>query len=490
MSALTTPLKRLSLIYTTDIWKLKYLQDKSPRGWCYAVLRVVSITISGIIENKAASRAAALSFSSLLGLGPLVAIAVLVAGFMLDKQDPDMATKTLSGIIEKVAPQLSQLQAQGHLADSPASIVAGATQVATGTAPDKSELTQMIDGFIAGSRNSAVGIFGALTLIIIVLQLFTSVETSFNEIWGVRRGRSWLMRIVFYWTILTLGSVLFFAAATGLSAGAIFNAFETKIPFGTEMVSTLRFFLPAGSLVLLVGMLTLFYRTIPNTHVIWRAALLGAVTVAVLLVLNNFLAFLYLKRVVLQKSLYGSLGILPILMFGLYIFWFFVLLGGQVSYAFQNVHFRNSQAAWNNLADAMRKRLSLSVLIHIARRFQSCQPAITASEIGTDLSVPNQILNECLNRLVGMGLLVSVPVGEDTTDSNLAYQPARPLSRLTLADFKHLDDNHGGGTAGPNVALTDPLIRLYEQELTSLSESAFFQQPIEQLLDAHPIKPA
>src|SRR5207248_2051813 len=106
---------------------------------------------------------------------------------------------------------------------------------------------------------------------------------------------------------LTLGAVLFFAAVTGLSAGALFNAFD-KIPFGGEVVSLLRFFLPAGSFVLLIAVLTIFYRTIPNTHVWWRAALVGALVVATLLVLNNFLAFLYLKRVVLQRSLYGSLG--------------------------------------------------------------------------------------------------------------------------------------------------------------------------------------
>ena len=177
---------------------------------------------------------------------------MLVAGFMLDKQDPNLAAKTLSGIIEKVAPQIQQLQGSGQLPTNPQAtpntVVTAATEVAapTGETPNDPELEKMIKGFIVGSRNGAVGALGALTLIIIVLQLFTSIETSFNEIWGVHRGRSWLMRIVFYWTILTLGSVLFFAAVTGLSAGAFFNAFE-KIPFGGEVVSVLKFFLPAGS---------------------------------------------------------------------------------------------------------------------------------------------------------------------------------------------------------------------------------------------------
>jgi len=483
---------KLIATYRREIWQPQYLGDKSPRGRLYAVLRIISITITGLEETKSASRAAALSFSSLLGLGPLVAIAMLVAGFMLDKQDPALAAKTLSSVIEKIAPQLRQLQDSGQLpSHAPNTIVAATTEVAaptgvTQSTPGDPELVQMINGFIAGSRNGTVGTLGAITLIVIVLQLFTSVETSFNEIWGVRRGRSWLMRIVFYWTLLTLGSVLFFAAVTGLSAGALFNAFE-KIPFGDEMVSVLRFFLPAGSAVLLVAMLTVFYRTIPNTHVWWRAALIGALVVAALLVMNNFLAFLYLKRIVLQRSLYGSLGILPILMFGLYVFWFFVLLGGQVSYAVQNVNFRNSQAAWSSLAESMRERLSLIVLLTIGRRFQNCLPPCTASQLGIRLKVPTQILNECINRLVKMNLVTPIPpaAGADATD--YLYQPARPLSRITLGEFKRLDDDFGGDPTGPLLADLDPIVKRYNDTLEGLERTELFQKPLDQLLLEHPV---
>ncbi|MFA6287409.1 MAG: YihY/virulence factor BrkB family protein [Opitutaceae bacterium] len=486
---------KLLATYRREIWQPQYLGDKSLKGRFYAVLRIISITITGLEETKSASRAAALSFSSLLGLGPLVAIAMLVAGFMLDKQDPALAAKTLSGIIEKIAPQLRQLQNSGQLpsthAATPNTIVAATTEVAaptgvTQSAPGDPELVQLINGFIAGSRNGTVGTLGAITLIVIVLQLFTSVETSFNEIWGVRRGRSWLMRIVFYWTLLTLGSVLFFAAVTGLSAGALFNAFE-KIPFGDEMMSVLRFFLPAGSVVLLVAMLTVFYRTIPNTHVWWRAALIGALVVAALLVLNNFLAFLYLKRVVLQRSLYGSLGILPILMFGLYVFWFFVLLGGQISYAVQNVNFRNSQAAWSSLAESMRERLSLVVLLTIGRRFQNCFPPCTASQLGIRLKVPTQILNECINRLVKMNLVTPIPPAAGTDATDYLFQPARPLSRITLGEFKRLDDDFGGDPTGPLLADLDPIVQRYNDTVQDIERTALFQKPLDQLFLEHPV---
>jgi len=501
-------------LFQHEIWRPSAMNDRTPRGRLHALLRILSITWRGIDENNALSRAAALSFSSLLGLGPLVAIAMLVAGFALDQNDPDLAVNTLNRVIKFVAPQISvyedeQLRPPGaKVSNERRSDVLTATTrntAPTGGSPPRDgppsdappageveavalnpELIALIDGFVASTRSGAVGAIGAITLIIIVLQLFTSIETAFNEIWGVQRGRSWLMRIVFYWTILTLGAVLFFAAVTGLSASAFFSAFEERIPFGTEVVALLKLMLPAGSLVMLIAMLTIFYRTIPNTRVLWRAAFTGAVVVALLIVLNNFLAFLYVKRVVLNSSLYGSLGILPIMMFGLYIFWLFVLLGGQVSYAVQNVNFRNSQAAWHSLAESMRERLSLIVLLTICRRFNDCLPPCTVSQLGTMLTVPAQVLNECLNRLVQMRLLSPVPPASNEAATDLRFQPSRPLNRITLADFKRLDDSFGEDPEGPILTEVDPIVGRYDLETSALTRGEFFTKSIEALLADFP----
>lgn len=537
---ITMRLRRAARIYTHDIWRNEYLDGKTPRARIYAALRVISITYTGIVETKTPSRAASLSFSTLLGLGPLMAIAVLVAGFVLDRQDPNLAVNTLNRLIKFVAPQVTQYEqleaktAAQHppaprsdvvsaatlnlpppanlstpRADGPASSTppsldpdAPATAPPSSSAPSPSpvadtapvevnpELVVLIDGFIDGSRSSTAGIVGVLTLIVIVIQLFTSVENAFNEIWGVRQGRSWLMRIVFYWTVLTLGAVLFFAVITTLSAGAYLNMVERALPFGLgpSVVGFLRWLLPPLSALLFVCVLSLFYKFIPNTRVLWRSAAAGAVLVGLLVVANNYLAFLYLSKVVQQRSLFGSLGILPILMFGLYVFWFFLLLGGQLSYAIQNVHFRNSQAAWNTLAESMRERLSLTVLLRIGRRFRDCLPPAKASELGAELGVPTQILNECLNRLVHMRLLTPVPAEADDQENDLRYQPARPLNRTTLADFKHMDDDHGGDPTGPTLTDIDPIVEVYDRELNGFQNGPFFQKTLDELITAYPMR--
>lgn len=512
---------RLSHFWHKEIWLTSHLKDSSPRGLLYACLRVISITATVFKETKAASRAAALSFSSLLGLGPLVAITVLVAGFALDNKDPNLAANTLSRLINFIAPQVGQLGAipsaedkfatpQGETRSTPnpsASRPANKTKeppelkatppaAAKGTPTPPSmfpsadmqvnpRLVSLMNNFIAQGRSGSAGTVGLFGLIVIVLLLFKTVEDTFNEIWGVRSGRSLIMRIVYYWTVLTLGAVLFFASVTLLSAGAFLNVFNETIghlPFSKQVSVALQWSLPAFSFALLVVLLTVFYRVIPNTRVFWRAALAGAAVVALLLMLNNFLAFLYVRRVIMTESLYGSLGFPLVVMFGLYIFWLYVLIGGQISYAVQNVHFRNSQAAWGNLTEAMRERLSLIALLSICRRFQACLPPVSASELGTMIKVPTQILNECVNRLVDMKLITPVPPPRDAMTTELLYQPARPLNRISLWEFKRLDDNLGDAPSGVALEGLDPILNRYDAALDRLGEQPFFQKHLDELL--------
>ncbi len=467
---------RIAHVWRKEIWQVNYLTDRSPRGWFYATLRVVSITSTVFSETKVAARAAALSFSSLLGLGPLIALAVLIGGFVLgSNSDPDLVANKLGAILERVAPQLRQLDslsAQGH-------------QPGAAVSPD---VVSLINGIIVGARSGSAGVFGALSLILIVLLLFKSVEDAFNDIWGIRLGRSLLMRVVFYWTILTLGAVLFFAAVALVGAGAAVNIFKesfAKVPGGAELFAVLRWSLPAFSVTLLVGMLALVYRVVPNTKVFWRAAFAGALAVATLLLLNNFVALLYVRRVVLERSLYGSLGILPVLMLGLYVFWLEVLIGGVISYAVQNVHFRNSQAAWSQLTEAMRERLSLVVLLTIGRRFHACLPPVTAPQLGDLLKVPTQIINECLNRLVVMQLVTPLRPADNTPATDFCFQPARPLSRITLLEFKNLDDNYGQDPVGQTFERIDPILRHYDDALACLGEQAFLRKSLEELFAEH-----
>jgi membrane protein len=445
---------RLRQLWHHDIWAAGLARDPSLKGRTLALLRVASITISGLQELHVAIRAAALSYSSLLALGPLIAIGVLISGFALGNRDPALVAQGLNRVISFIAPQVAQYDRAGQQERTPPARPEDETAA---VAPATPEMVHLLDNFIVNSRSGTAGLIGILTLFLIVIGLFTTIENTFNDIWGVRRGRSWMARIVYYWSVITLGALLFFTSLTLLSAGAFMNVFFERIPLGAQLKSVFVWMLPSGSVLLLVLMLTLFYRLVPHTRVRWTAALIGAVIVTALLFLNNYLAFLYFKRVVLSKSLYGSVSIMPVLMIGLYIFWFFVLVGGQITYAVQNVRYRNSQTAWHSLNHATRESMSLVVLLLIARRFKVAAPAYCVSELAALIRVPSQILNESLNRLCDIKLITELPPAEGADPNDLRYQPARPLDQITLDHFRREFENYGEAPTAGLLDHVDPV---------------------------------
>jgi membrane protein len=461
---------KLGRLWNQDIWQASLLYERSPRGWLYATLRVVSTMATTFKETKTASRAADLSFSSLLGLGPLIAIAMLVASTLFGESNPNLAVDFLNRLITFVAPQLDQYESLNN----------------GGAVPVNPQLVEMINGFIRGARSETAGAVGAILLVVIVLFLFKSIEDAFNDIWGVRRGRTLIMRVAFYWTVLTLGGVIFFAAAALLGAGAFVNVFVGRLPFGAEIVRLLRWSLPSFSFVMLVCVLAVFYRAIPNTKVRWGAAMAGALAVALLLTANNFLQFLYLERVLVTRSLFGSLGIIPVLMFGLYIFWLFVLIGGQICYAVQNVHVRNSRLAWGSLSGANRERLSLRVLMAVCRRFHAALPPISGAELSAAVRLPTQVLNECLNRIVAAGYVMAVPPPAGSKSTEFHYQPTRPLNRITLFEFKLAAENLGVPPPAGSMGVDDPIVGEFEAAVGRAPEGGYFRKSVEELLAQEP----
>jgi len=488
-------LVRVSYFLNRTIWKSDYLNDRSIRGRIYATLRILSILIKGFSNNRLLSRAAALSYYSLIGLGPLVAIIVMISGFVLKGGESDLAAQSLNRVLLFIAPPVAELSrlenaspagpsggdpgAPAHPADSP--IDAEAL-----TNPDapilNNDLISLINNMIESAQSGTVGVVGAVLLFFIGIQLITSIENTFNGIWSVRRGRSWIQRIVFYWTFITLGAIIGFAGVTVLSASTLIRLFNL-LPFGTFFSQIITWGGPLLSGLIIAALLGGFYRFIPNTTVRWKAALAGAFFVTLLLILNNYLSFIYVHRVITQKSLYGSLGIIPVLMVGLYIFWFFILVGGQITYSVQNADRLTHQEAWQNISTHTREVLALAAFLIISRRFKACRPPCSADEISHIVRAPGHILNESLSQLSDLKLINVMASVDDNGMEMIRYQPARPLNQISLGQFRTILRTAGNNTGADLIQQSDPLIEQYLHGLGELTDTEFGSLSIDGFLE-------
>jgi membrane protein len=374
------------------------------RGWRFAHFWV--LVLRSFQRNRGPVRASALAYTTLLALIPVLAVAVSVSTSVL-KNDTQRINSLLDRLVKNVAPQLNLIQ-QGDAEEA---------------ALNQAAVVQKILGYINNVDSGKLGVTAVVALIFVAISLLATIEATFNDIWGVSRGRTWLSRIVQYWAALTLGPI-FIVTAVGFQT----SPHITKTKWIVEGSPALKYIVSnLIPLVLLIAIFTLFYRQIPNTRVRWKAAFVGAVVGGGLWQLNSIFSAIYLSRVVTYSKIYGSLGAIPIFLVGLYFSWLILLLGAQVAYAWQNREAYAQEKEAESINERGREFVALRLMAFISERFQAGKKPATRLDIAADLGVPSQLACAVLGQLVSSRLLVEV-LGEET-----GYAPARPLAQISAA---------------------------------------------------------
>ena len=79
---------------------------------------------------------------------------------------------------------------------------------------------------------------------------------------------------------------------------------------------------------------------------------------------------------------------------------------------------------------------------------------------------------------------MAVPARPGDLSGDTAYQPARPLNRITLFGFTQDADRLGADPAGEPLDEVDPLVRAYAGAAEEAGRGPYFRRTIEELLAA------
>lgn len=407
----------------------------------------------GFAANRCLARAAALAYATVLALVPLLAIALSVSTFVLKEDRPQRIAGFIDRLVATVAPQLSLTQGSNT--------------------SDRAKLVQAIQDGINRVESGALGIAAFAAFAVIAISLLSTVEGTFNDIWSVRRSRNWFVRTVFYWAFLTLGPLFLFTVVGITGAGEL-----AKLEKSIEGLALFRGHAPfLISLLAFCGICSLLYFVLPNTRVDWRAALLGGAVAGTVLQLNNHFSAVYVSRVLTTHQIYGSLSIIPLFLFGLYLSWSIILLGAQVAACFQNrdeLSYR--EMYWRGSRD--RETAALRLMTRIGARFRAGEEPPSVFELAKEIDQPRQLVRDLLSTLAQAQLI------RPTNDPAL-FLPARPLEAITVHDvFVALRDPHGskrgGGDSPFNRHLVERLDAIAAEERRA-AESLSLLSLVEQL---------
>lgn len=257
-------------------------------------LTFVRTVVRRFSQDRVLVAASSLSYTSLLAIVPLFAIAfsVMMAFPVFD----GLTQQLLSIVLSYAAPHIG------------------------------GELENYVDTFV--SNTSQLTVLGVVWLAVTAIMLLSTIESAFNAIWRVEKSRPIGTRIFAYWATLTLGPLLM---GTGLSVSTAAFAMNNFQALGVDLGFVREFGLRLMPFVFAVGGFTILYLALPNRRVKWRYAVLGAVVAAVLFELLKAGFGFYLANAGTFESVYGSLAALPVFLIWMYLVWAVVLFGAIVA---------------------------------------------------------------------------------------------------------------------------------------------------------------
>ena len=392
------------------------------------------------VRNRCLIRASALAYTTLLALIPLLAVIISISTSLLKTVPEDK----FYDAIASVAPHSAwPADAEDAYATPPSDDLPPVVNVATNaletnavvaiaetTAPTvpvtaQKEVARWLRELVQKNQSAGLGVTGMVVFVLIAIMMLSRIEETFNDIWGVARGRNWLTRVVLYWAAITLGPLLLLTAMS-LAGGAQFQAVKD---YFHEMPVFGNFLFKLLPLIMLWLTFTLIYQIVPNTKVRFSAALFGGVVAGTLWHLNNVFGFIYVSRTIQNSEMYGKLGLIPVFMIGLYFSWAILLFGAQIAYAFQNRAAYLQDKLADNVNQRGREFVALRIMTLLGQRFQNGLRPASVIQLSLELGVPSRLTQQILRTLAAARLVTEVGGAE------IGYVPARPLDTITAHDI-------------------------------------------------------
>lgn len=384
--------RELKRHFSEGIWVRNATDTPLPvRAW-RSVSRLLYLVVFGFIKDQCIIRAAALTFTTILSIVPFLAVAFSISkGFGLQN------TEFIRTLVLK--------------------LTTGRTEVA-----DK------IIEYIDRTNVQALGWVGVATLLFTVLSLVGTIEKAFNIIWGVTKGRSaWRKVADFFPVILICPMVLLIASSFNLSLQ------QQEIISGLLSVQAIGLleaaFLKATPYLLIAMAFAFMYAFIPYTKVRLSAAALGGVVGGVLWQTAQWFYINWQIGAAKYNAIYGSFAQLPLLLMWIYISWLVVLLGCEVSYAWQNLNSFVRQRYFGKATPHERQKIAVLMMSLLARRFHHGRPLPSVEEISEGIMAPASLVSDIFRVLQKAGYTVLT----EEQDREI-YAPARALDSVRVLD--------------------------------------------------------
>jgi len=392
---LTVKSKMINFI-KTDIWRIRIKSLPRKKSFFIKQLRILLLATRGFGQDKCPLQASALTFYSILSIVPVVAMAFGIAkGFGFQKLLEKLLFEKFPGQ-EEVMIQVVDFA--------------------------RSLLENTKGGMIAG--------IGIVFLFWTVIKLLSNIERSFNDIWEIKKPRTYGRKFGDYLSIILISPILVILS----SSATVF--ITTQITLITEKVALLGMFSPVIFVMLklipycLVWILfTFIYVLMPNTKVNFSSGFIAGVIAGTIFQVAQWAYIIFQVGVAKYNAIYGSFAALPLFLIWMQLSWLIVLFGAEISFAYQYTDTYEFEPDLRQISPAFKKLISLQIAHLVISTFSKGAMPLTASKISSVLEIPIRLVQQILDELVESGIFSNTEIKEN---KELSYQPARDINVITI----------------------------------------------------------
>jgi membrane protein len=167
---------------------------------------------------------------------------------------------------------------------------------------------------------------GAATVLVVAVWMMLIMDRSLNTIWRVRRARPLWMSAAMYMAVIVAWPVLLGVSVT---ITTYIMALSGEI---TGLSGRMHWFLLRGIPVATSALaFFLLYRIIPHGRVPWRHAALGGLVAAILFEAAKQLFAFYVQASPTYNLMYGAFAAIPLFLVWIYLSWLVVLFGAELT---------------------------------------------------------------------------------------------------------------------------------------------------------------
>lgn len=194
------------------------------------------------------------------------------------------------------------------------------------TLPDTA--AALVRKYVLGMATQAASLTGLWIVFVVVTAVLVvdTVESEINAIWGIRRKRPIMRRIVVYTVGVTAGPVLVGAAIT-----LIMWLLRQSVAIVTSQPGTAKAILEPVPFVLAAAGFTLLYAIVPARKVAWPHAVISGLLAAFAFEATRRGFAWYVAYSPSYEILYGALAAFPLFLLWIFVFWMIVLAGAAVT---------------------------------------------------------------------------------------------------------------------------------------------------------------